>query len=142
MATAVELARAYDAYVSALWRGDADVASFSTWLAALWCADPVPLLAAPPAAISPCGGGGRGIQWHDTPTGVLGCVPGIEGCYAVPPNAVPPSLRSPSIDVLISDRHQAVTGAVAAGYSPPRDMNEAVVTARPVRETTTTEPVQ
>ena len=92
MASAAELARAYDAYVSALWRGDANVAPFGVWLGECWRAEPMPQPAAPPAVISPCGGGGRGIQWHDSPAVVIGYVPGGDGCYVVPSDAVAPAL--------------------------------------------------
>lgn len=87
MVSAVELARVYDAHVSALWRDYEAPASFGAWLLTHWHAGSVPLPATSPAAISPCGGGGRGIHWFDTPTAVLGCVPGADGCYLVPPDA-------------------------------------------------------
>ena len=139
MAAAAELARAYDAYISALWRGDADAARFATWLAAYWRAGPAPVPAAPPVAISHCGGGGRGIHWHDTPTAVLGCVPGAGGCYLVPPDAAPPPPGPAHTDVLVSVRHRAGPPAVPPGSPLAHDVCERVMAARPTRETAATD---
>lgn len=103
MVSAVELAHAYDAYISALWRGDANVAPFEAWLSRCWHPGPTSLPTAPPTAISPCGGRGWGIHWHDTATAVLGYVPGAGGCYLVPLDAVPPTPDPLYTDVVRSD---------------------------------------
>ncbi len=116
MPSACDLARAYDQYVSALWRGDADVASFRAWLGAHWHDGPAPQPAASPIAISPCGGGGRGICWYETATTILGCVPDAGGYYAVPINAVPPPFGPSPADVLLSTRHR---GTAQASTPPP-----------------------
>lgn len=140
MASAAEIARAYDAYVSALWRGDADVAPFGVWLGACWRAGPAPMPAAPPAAISPCGGGGRGITWHDTPAAVLGCVPGADGRYVVPPEAVPPMLSPAPDDLLVNLRHGEDPTVTAPASSCTIDVREAVVATRTTHDGAVTGP--
>lgn len=129
MASTAELARAYDQYVSALWRGDAAAAPFGAWLRTHWRDGPVPQPAAPPIAISPCGGGGRGICWYETETTIFGCIPGADGYYAVPLNAV-----LPPADVLLSARYRDESLAVAPASPDRRELSESVVAGdRPTR---------
>jgi hypothetical protein len=89
--TAAELARRYDEYVAALWRGD-DLAdeSFLVWLAGYWRDGPAQP-DSPPAAISVLGAAGNGILWYETPSHVLGYVVGARcRCYRVPRAVLPP----------------------------------------------------
>ncbi len=134
MVSAAELARAYDAYVSALWRGDADPARFATWLSVHWHTGPVPLPITPPAEISPCGGGGHGIHWHDTPMGVLGCVPGVDGCYFVPPDATPPNLGALPTDVLLSVCYSEDPMAVPPDSRLTNELLKTIAATRPTHE--------
>jgi hypothetical protein len=86
---AQSLARAYLRFASAYWRGDAAGSSFADHLDVYWRSE---LPAAPgqtPDAISPHGGGGRGIQWYEVDGEVHGHVPGSLGGYRVPVNAIP-----------------------------------------------------
>src|SRR5215204_6317256 len=66
---------------------------FATQLGAYWR----PALPALPTgqadAISPHGGGGRGIYWYHTEKEVLGYVPGATGGYQVPVAAIPQLVR-------------------------------------------------
>lgn len=84
MTSACEIAQLYDRAAADLWRGDGDaMRRIADRLEATWGAGP-PEPAAPPAAVSLHGGGGRGIRWYDTATEVLGFVPGRAGCYRLP----------------------------------------------------------
>jgi hypothetical protein len=91
---AENLARVYDDRVAADWRGEPGAAAFGDWLARWWRADAV-APPGPPDAVSPHGGGGRGLVWFDTDGAVVGVVPGAPGGYRVPLGAVPPA-SSPS----------------------------------------------
>jgi hypothetical protein len=90
---AYALALSYLRWASACWRGDTLAPVFATRLEAYWR----PALPTRPAgqadAISPHGGGGRGIQWYHTDEEVLGYVPGAAGGYQVPVAAVPQLVR-------------------------------------------------
>ena len=91
MTSARDLALRYDEYVSALWRGDASTAhAFGAWLEARWRGDGPPEPEACPDAISACGGAGKGIRWYETAAGILGYVPGRQGCFQISRAAVPP----------------------------------------------------
>jgi len=88
--TAAQLARAYDRYLAALWRGE-DAPAFAAWLAAHWGPAERPEPATLPLALSRLGAGGRGIRWHEAGPQVIGHVPGqARACYRVPRTAVPP----------------------------------------------------
>ena len=94
MTSAVQLARRYDQYLAAVWRGDdASLRPFVTWLAGFWNDAPDPP-AATPAALSPLGAGGRGIVWYETPTRILGYAAGVpDRCYQIPrAQALPPAV--------------------------------------------------
>jgi hypothetical protein len=56
------LALAYLQWASACWRGDRLAAAFATRLGSYWCAGLPPMPTSSPDAISPHGGGGRGIH--------------------------------------------------------------------------------
>ncbi len=90
--SAGELARAYDGYVSALWRGESDeVRRFAAWLKGCWGRAGSPEPAGPPAAISALGGAGTSIRWYEVEGMVLGYIPGVpHRCYRVPADAEPP----------------------------------------------------
>jgi hypothetical protein len=89
-----QIARSYDRYLAALWRGE-NVGSFGAWLSAHWSPVEGPEPVGPPAAFSPHGGGGRGIRWYQTPTSVVGYVSGFpHGCYRIPATDSPPAIAS------------------------------------------------
>jgi hypothetical protein len=83
------MALAYLQYASACWRGDRLASVFATRLGAFWRPEMPPAPAAAPDAVSPHGGGGRGICWHQVGSDVLGHVPGARGGYQIPVGAVP-----------------------------------------------------
>jgi hypothetical protein len=87
-ATARALAGRYLDYVAALWRGDPGGRRFGIWLCRYWRAALPPAPASAPDAVSPHGGGGRGICWHETADAVLGYVPGVSGGYRIPKAAL------------------------------------------------------
>ena len=90
-ATASDLASAYAAYVSALWRGVQDAATFGHWLAS-YRHDQMPNRPlGTPAAVSPHAASGRGITWYDDPDAgvVLGYIGGSAAGYVVPVSEVP-----------------------------------------------------
>jgi hypothetical protein len=90
---ACALALSYLRWASACWRGDSLAAVFATQLEACWSSALPPKPAGPPDAISPHGGGGRGIHWYHTDEAVIGYVPGSAGGYQVPGAAIPQLLR-------------------------------------------------
>ncbi|HEU0115275.1 MAG TPA: hypothetical protein VFQ80_11390 [Thermomicrobiales bacterium] len=88
-AMARALADRYARYISAYWRGDPDASAMGRRLSAFWQAR-LPL--APPRspdAVSPHGGGGRGICWYETADAVVCYVPGVRGGYLLPKTALP-----------------------------------------------------
>jgi hypothetical protein len=87
------LALSYLRWVSACWRGDSLAPVFATQLGAYWRPALPPIPAAQADAISPHGGGGRGIRWYHTDAEVLGYVPGAVGGYQVPAAAIPQLVR-------------------------------------------------
>ena len=89
---AAELARAYDQYVSALWRGESDeVHRFAIWLKGCWALGGPPEPEGLPAAISALGGAGTSIRWYEADGMVLGYIPGVsQRCYQVDRDADPP----------------------------------------------------
>jgi hypothetical protein len=88
-AEARALALGYLRYTSASWRGDDRASIFPLRLGAYWQPELPPAPAATPDAVSPHGGGGRGIQWYETGGEVLGYVTGGHGGYRIPAEAVP-----------------------------------------------------
>jgi hypothetical protein len=87
------LALAYLRYASACWRGEMLAPVFATRLGAYWSPALPPAPAGGADAISPHGGGGRGIHWYQTGQAVIGYVPGAEGGYQVPVSAIPQLVR-------------------------------------------------
>ena len=90
---ACALALSYLRWASACWRGDTLAPVFATRLGAYWRPALPPLPAGRADAISPHGGGGRGIHWYHTEEEVLGYVPGAAGGYQVPVAAIPQLVR-------------------------------------------------
>jgi hypothetical protein len=90
---ACALALSYLRWVSACWRGDTLAPVFATQLGAYWCPALPPMPTGRADAISPHGGGGRGIHWYHTDEEVLGYVPGTAGGYQVPVAAIPQLVR-------------------------------------------------
>jgi hypothetical protein len=88
-----DLARACDRHFAACWRGEADWAAFAAWLDA-YRRPGVAAPPGPPAAVSPHGGGGRGIAWYDAPGAILGTMAGVGWGYRVPRGAAPPAPRA------------------------------------------------
>lgn len=92
-AAAHQLAAGFLRYASSCWRGDQCGAVFPLRLSAYWRPAMPPAPTEAPAAVSPHGAAGRGIQWHETGQDVLGYVPGLAGGYRVPARAVPSLVR-------------------------------------------------
>jgi hypothetical protein len=90
---ACALALSYQRWASACWRGDTLAPVFATQLSAYWRPALPPKPTSRPDAISPHGGGGRGIHWYQTDDEVLGYVPGAAGGYQVPVSAIPQLVR-------------------------------------------------
>ena len=76
-----------------LWRGDGTtVDELESWLRLFWTEGCQAEPSERPDAVSVFGGSGKGIRWFETPTLILGFVPGCpDHCYRVPKNATPPS---------------------------------------------------
>jgi len=90
---ACALALSYQRWASACWRGDTLAPVFATQLSAYWRPALPPMPAGRADAISPHGGGGRGIYWYQTDEEVLGYVPGAAGGYQVPVTTIPQLVR-------------------------------------------------
>ena len=90
---ACALALSYLRWASACWRGDTLAPVFATQLGACWRPTLPPKPLGQADAISPHGGGGRGIHWYHTEEEVLGYVPGAAGGYQVPVAAIPQLVR-------------------------------------------------
>lgn len=92
-----QLARAYDRFVSARWRGEDEAADpVAMWFEAHWVSEPSPEPETPPAGASVLGASGRGIHWYARGDQLLGYVPGHdEGCYRVAAGETMPILASP-----------------------------------------------
>ena len=105
-AEARALALAYLQYASACWRGDPHAAVFASRLGAYWRPDMPPAPAAAPDAISPHGGGGRGVCWRYAGEDVLGHIPGARGGFQIPvatiPRLVACAIRSQSATELVA----------------------------------------
>ncbi len=77
------MARAWAAYLEALWRGDPAASGFAEWLATFW----EPALDRPdgaPDARSALVGDGRSIEWFERDDWVFGVIPDSDGGYLVP----------------------------------------------------------
>jgi hypothetical protein len=90
---ACALALSYLRWASACWRGETLAPVFATRLETYWRSSLPPVPADRPDAVSPHGGGGRGIRWYHTDDAVLGYVPGAGGGYQVPVAAIPQLVR-------------------------------------------------
>jgi hypothetical protein len=90
---ACALALSYLRWASACWRGETLAAVFPTQLETYWRPALPPVPAGRADAISPHGGGGRGIHWYHTDEEVLGYVPGAAGGYRVPLGVIPQLVR-------------------------------------------------
>jgi hypothetical protein len=114
-APARALALAYLRYASACWRADSRAPVFASRLGAYWRPEMPPVPAAAPDAISPHGGGGRGICWRQVDGDILGHVPGGRGGYQIPIGAVPRLVECASKGPLVGDidGRKSRAGAVA-----------------------------
>lgn len=92
-----QLARAYDCFVSARWRGEDEAADpVAMWFEAHWVTESSPEPETPPVSASVLGASGRGIHWYARGDQLLGYVPGHdEGCYRVAAGETMPALTSP-----------------------------------------------
>ena len=92
MTSPLELARAYDQYAAALWRGEeAEAKNFADWLEEYWADEGPAELADHPYVVSVLGGAGAGIRWYvrgGTVVGYVGCR--AQGCFQVPMDSAPP----------------------------------------------------
>jgi hypothetical protein len=90
-----ELARAYDRYAAALWRGEeAEAQAFATWLEEYWADEGLAELADHPYVVSVLGGAGAGIRWYARGGTVVGYVGSrAQGCFQVPMDAAPPPIH-------------------------------------------------
>ena len=90
---ACALALGYLRWASACWRDDGPDPAFATRLGAYWRPVLPPMPAGEADAVSPHGGGGRGIHWYQTDAEVFGYIPGAGGGYQVPRAAIPQLMR-------------------------------------------------
>ena len=104
--SAAELARAYDRYVSALWRGESDEAHrFGAWLRRCWGLGDPPEPAGPPAAVSTHGGAGTSIRWYELDGMVFGYILGVpHHCYQFPIEDDPPAVAAYGVGVEVGGR--------------------------------------
>ena len=134
MSTARSIATAYDEYISACWRGERNGADLAGWLRTFWCPmHPAPT-DSPSYARSPHAAGGRGITWFETETHVIGVVPGLNGCYAIPVDALVPSVNRFSMEAGPNGAHPAGWARLDAPELPvgtwsPRDVSVPVPVA-------------
>lgn len=105
----LRLAQAYDAFISARWRGDDECADAGTaWFEAHWSGQAPPEPEGPPEAASVLGAAGHGIRWYARGGLVLGYAgEQATGCYQIAEDeALPassPPWRSP-LNLPASDR--------------------------------------
>jgi hypothetical protein len=90
---ACALALSHLRWASACWKGETLAPVFANQLEACWHPVLPPIPAGQADAISPHGGGGRGIHWYHTDEEVLGYVPGAAGGYRVPLAVIPQLVR-------------------------------------------------
>jgi len=94
--TAGEMAMLVDEHASALWRGEEAADSpFYLWLST--CLHTAHGQEPPhgPVAISRLAAGGAGIRWYESPTEIVGYVPGVMNAhYVIPRHAFPTWIRA------------------------------------------------
>lgn len=92
-----ELARVYDRFISARWRGEDGAADiFASWIEAHWTGQAPPEPAGPPEGASVLGGAGAGIRWYERNDVLLGYVSRRGGgCYRVATSEAAPPLTAP-----------------------------------------------
>lgn len=81
---AEDLARAYLRYVSGCWCGNPEAERFGERLSTFFRGELPSEPVRSPDAVSPHGGGGRGIRWYQCGNEVRGYLPGVCGGYQVP----------------------------------------------------------
>ncbi len=92
-----ELARDYDRFISARWRGEDETAdTFASWIEAHWTGQAPSEPEDPPEGASVLGNAGAGIRWYARGGYVFGYAsPGSEGCYRIATTEIAPALTAP-----------------------------------------------
>lgn len=112
-----ELARVYDRFISARWRGEDGAAdTFASWIEAHWTGQAPPEPVGPPDGASVLGGSGAGIRWYERDDVLLGYVSRRGGgCYRVATSEAAPTLNAPwdtaPARAAVTDRVVRLTGA-------------------------------
>ncbi len=92
-----ELARDYDRFISARWRGEDETAdTFASWIEAHWTGQAPLEPEDPPEGASILGNAGAGIRWYARGGYVFGYAsPGSQGCYRIAATETAPVLTEP-----------------------------------------------
>lgn len=92
-----ELARVYDRFISARWRGEDETAdTFATWIEAHWTGQAPREPDGPPEGASVLGNAGAGIRWYARGGFVFGYAsPRSQGCYRIATTETVPPLIAP-----------------------------------------------
>lgn len=92
-----ELARVYDRFISARWRGEDETAdTFATWIEAHWTGQAPLEPDDPPEGASVLGNAGAGIRWYARGGFVFGYAsPRSQGCYRIAATETVPPLIAP-----------------------------------------------
>jgi len=92
-----ELARDYDRFISARWRGEDETAdTFASWIEAHWTGQAPSEPDDPPEGASILGNAGAGIRWYARGGYVFGYAsPGSQGCYRIAATEIAPALTAP-----------------------------------------------
>src|SRR5690606_23338508 len=87
------LARRYDEYLAAVWRGEAALDNaFARWLESYWSGELPPEPSCSADAVSVLGAAGAGIRWYRIDDAIVGFIgQRFDGCYRIPAmSALPP----------------------------------------------------
>jgi hypothetical protein len=141
------LARAYERYVSAVWRGeDEEANSFAVWLEGHWTGEAPSEPNNPPDSENTLGPGGAGIHWYAGEGVVLGYVTSRGGgCYTVRAGETVPIVRAPWESLAMPGRgtREGVAPGEPEQQQGPGAQDDAVLlleAARPDRRGKTSRP--